>query len=1107
LLKSRVGRGPTITSISANINIKSEIKITTKKLTLEFDKISDDDIALFTLGLYLHDNMKPYLLGGHLHAPYGTYFLYKATSGEIIPWLMRDLNLNEEEIKYISSVLCKDDFKVKLSLPVLLHHAERRFYEIGDKEGILAKFLTEFNEQLKKLSNKDNYIALSLLSMVIDKIASAVYGFIEEDALNAIEKVSGNLEFTRKRIRVNPFTRSLIYEKNVNKDENTVVKEINEKICALTKELSDMYTKMSERTYEPAADVPLNLHCKFCAALGLATLLQAKYLSNVKSLDSISVEVSEKEIDKKKKKREYIVEEEEVVELFRKLIEEAKISWLVVDLSPFDKILERSITLRQLASIQTFLEDLSTYISRIIREKTEKIIFGEKNTPQLMKICIRSFIPLIRTHGIVIAILPESVSNEIKREGLINDILNVIKKEKEKEIDENIIWQLRNILSAHMRISVEDIVVKDTNTEENIKRLLTESIRKALENALKGKTLVLSENLQNINNLSSIQEFCHLCGVNPVSEKGSPRVYRYGMESVQIRLCDACEWILSQETIPLIVQRFLITKDAPKEINDIRISLEPPEDPHKIAITCRTPARGLVKYSMDKDLREKIFTDIIVRILRRNGDKILMTVIKSISWFMDELQNVVIVRIKANRDVLHNSWDWSEDDIYVPLVNKNIFENVKNEGENVLMELVKAVHERAFRLLRDLEHALQSYDETLGEIKELKKEIKSVISDLVRKFRSVTFSKIDIHKETSWFMLAGDSFCSHIFDYKYGIKDLFKKPFIYRDITFESLESGKNLKLIIENANYSYEFVTKLLDLVNALRVFIRITSSPIKDEESDTSGCMKKVLAMLNIPLCIFMYSFLKADKWKDFCKEANFINHPARILSRYDSLNVLYEKIKEHSNKHLKDSSVLIIGGPEDFVILAPAIKAWDVLNAIVSAIDEWGLENVGSCVLWDKILGQRLPAINISIYLMKHDYPLYRILSHSATVTRYIHEEVKGPIRVFLSDVRGGFDPGIVDDHFLPMWMFSILFKCVDSLDKESLNHLHSALSKTDIKHAKDSLHFTIHRLVLLERLKRPSDVSALLDGFARIGVSKRAFYAFHFLLNLRKYCMGG
>ena len=404
---------------------------------------------------------------------------------------------------------------------------------------------------------------------------------------------------------------------------------------------------------------------------------------------------------------------------------------------------------------------------------------------------------------------------------------------------------------------------------------------------------------------------------------------------------------------------------------------------------------------------------------------------KSLDEYADENSNIALIRISINHDTLNKGWRYKKIHEYKKLIDI-LFNKI-----NVLSEIEKNVIE-----VLNISNFSERRNEVGSNILKHKNTVNQIYSDFMQ-----SLEKIDGF--LSFFKnILIDSFKNFCGKINTNINELCRDLDLYQLLRY-SRELNKNICKFTKDNIPLYE-------------IYSSINISNIPPESSEI---------------------------------ELGFINHPSRILSRYNFSISLLKKIESK----LKNNNLFIIKG-DDLLIICPGNSIWDILKKIISILDKNGfIQSVMPDLIWNSFENV-LPTLNLSIYLMKSKYPLYRVLEHSKLVS-LLRLNFLCPLRVYVNDIRSGFDPGIGRYYFIPFSLFYLFFDIIRSINDEDTKYVHRIISESRFDDVRSSLAYILYKY----DFKSPDFVD-LINIFVKYGLSEVEFYYLYSLINFRKYCMG-
>jgi len=466
--------------ISVSLNNDFQVDITPK------------NAALFTLGMLIHDIAKPLVLGGAKHSILG----YQKLQDQVLKEILKGIGIDDK----IVDTLTHDDLE-SIREAVLLHHME--VYLDGHS-----------SLDCKVIQSK----LAAIFAHPFDIIASSVYGFVDQECRERLERGGGRDEF----ITVNPFTRAVLEKYHII-DNNTGSMELLEKYR----------NESRERTYEPACDISLYEHARFAATLSFLLLfLDQDVLKNILTKFK---EISENEQN----------------EIMKNLSESWRLTWLVVDLTPFWSLISHALKPSDLVAFTLFVEKLKTQIAEKIRRCLVEAITDKKDE-KLIEEIIKIIIPLSENSSVIVALLPSHVAKACKDKLLLDLIEEIMKNiDDTKDSVQTLLesWadlkvEFENLLKNYIRISTHDVIF-DTSYEEVFDGIANK-LQQSLEEVLEVLSGVMTEKLSSIKIDTSPEssEYCWYCGLNPALEKID--TYRYGQTDIEIKACRACQKIIKK---------------------------------------------------------------------------------------------------------------------------------------------------------------------------------------------------------------------------------------------------------------------------------------------------------------------------------------------------------------------------------------------------------------------------------------------------------------------------------------------------------------------------------------------------------------------------------
>jgi len=468
--------------ISVSLNNDFQVDITPK------------NVALFSLGMLIHDIAKPLVLGGAKHSILG----YQKLQDPVLKEILKGIGIDDK----IVDTLTHDDLE-SIREAVLLHHMEVYLDGHSSLDG-------------KVIQSK----LVAIFAHPFDIIASSVYGFLDKECRKKLEHRKKESEKEKEFVTVNPFTR-VVLEKYHIIDNNPGSMELLEKYR----------NESRERTYEPACDISLYEHGRFAATLSFLLLfLDQDVLKNILTKFK---EISEKERN----------------EIMKNLSESWRLTWLVVDLTPFWSLISHALKPNDLVAFTSFVENLKTLIAEKIRKYLAEAI-ADKKDEKLIEEIIKIIIPLSENSSVIVALLPRQVAKACKdkllpdlveeaTKKIINTTNDLTQEHSESWVDFK--GEFENLLKNYIRISTHDVIF-DTSSQyacAGIAKGLQQSLEKVLE-VLSGVTI---ENLSQtkVDTFSESSEYCWYCGINPALEKID--TYRYGQTDIEIKACRVCHEI------------------------------------------------------------------------------------------------------------------------------------------------------------------------------------------------------------------------------------------------------------------------------------------------------------------------------------------------------------------------------------------------------------------------------------------------------------------------------------------------------------------------------------------------------------------------------------
>mgnify|MGYP001772763975 CR=1 FL=1 len=478
------------------VSVRKDGNIVVETNSDQSTEINRKDIVLLAWGMLLHDIAKSYYLGGELHSAVGYIFLGEKTRLENIIKRI----LKEEVGESDPPLNLSDDDKEGIAEAVLLHHFK------------VDKALLGKNE--KELKNK-----LAVLSHFYDVVSSATYGFIDE---RCIDKLAG--KNPRSFPLVNPFTRIKITnlelacnKSGINEDEISVLSR---------------YKRARERTYEPLTDVSLFEHARFSATLALASIALLNSDRRVVNL------YDKMEIDEKASL------EEVPRRIFLESGVEARLAWLVVDVTGLWSLLERATKPALLEAYGKLFKDIQEAVVKVIREVS--IHEYGLGYDELARGIVSITTPLNTSGGRLIALLPAAIAEEVRDRLLDRLVKSLALKYNGWSSDEQA--SLRRILATYVQVGLEQFSLlggasNEQSVEKEVAVRLKESFRKAHEKLEPLESVTLDA--------VSDSRTCAFCGVNEATE--SIDEYRYGTESVKIYACKFCKHLYESRKTGLAV--------------------------------------------------------------------------------------------------------------------------------------------------------------------------------------------------------------------------------------------------------------------------------------------------------------------------------------------------------------------------------------------------------------------------------------------------------------------------------------------------------------------------------------------------------------------------
>jgi len=471
-------------SISVKLNNDFQVDITPR------------NVALFTLGMLIHDIAKPLVLGGSKHSIRG----YQILQDQVLKEILKGIGIDDKIVNNLSD---KDLESIREA--VLLHHMEVYIDGYTSLDGKVVQ---------SKLA--------AIFAHPFDIIASSVYGFVDQECRKRLERGGRRDEF----ITVNPFTRVVLERNPINNPKNNNINSV---------ELLEKYrNKSRERTYEPACDISLYEHARFAATLSFLLLfLDQDVLKNILTKFK---EISENEQN----------------EIMKNLSESWRLTWLVVDLTPFWSLISHALKPNDLVAFTLFVENLKTQIAEKIRRCLVEAITDKEEDKKMIEEIIKIIIPLSENSSVIVALLPSHVAKACK-DKLLLDLIEEIMKNIDDTNDSvqtrleswaDLKVEFENLLKNYIRISTHDVIF-DTSYEEVFDGIANK-LQQSLEEVLEVLSGVMTEKLSSIKIDTSPEssEYCWYCGVNPALEKID--TYRYGQTDIEIKACRACQKIIKK---------------------------------------------------------------------------------------------------------------------------------------------------------------------------------------------------------------------------------------------------------------------------------------------------------------------------------------------------------------------------------------------------------------------------------------------------------------------------------------------------------------------------------------------------------------------------------
>lgn len=851
----------------------------------------------------------------------------------------------------IKDIIIDHEIKIKIALPILLHHFR------------IARFnnVQELNEIINKYPE---YALLSaILAHPIDIISSSVYGFIRNNYEKMVKEISEKISLKEKFIRVNPFTRiklgetKLIKNSSYDKLKNNIIEDYK---GMDPDNIVKLYSKATERTYEPALDISLQEHARFSSLLALLVLLYI--LENNSGEFPRELIKGYKEISIGKSK-----------ELLKQIFRNIRLSWFVIDLTNFDKIIYRA---KKFQDIYAYNEFVSCFLINNVKQNILTFFLEKYNIcDEDLRSLISFLIPFISTRRIVIVLLPYDLTNDINNY-LYSNLIDTIVKDFEVRKEE-----AKRLINTYISIGSKDVIFDEISSIKDIARIL----RKGLEDAF--RSLSSPGNFKVLEFNSNTCWYCRVNSGKPIKFSNDERyTYRYGMENVPIYRCNICDKIINNFTA--------------------------------------------------RDLK-----------------------VRSISYYADDKNNIALIRISINHNILNNKWKFKKIQDF-----KNNLSFMFNEfpckckeeslTAKILEKIIKCINKNIIDILKVL------------DISERKQRIGRNILSQKREI-GCCYKKFEEFRK-----FVGKS----------------------NKILFLLIHKAENLLWNINNKLFKDDIniLCKDKELLGLLWY-----SKELEREIESIKFFINQYAKVETIPLSKF-YSLLKVPSNSDLelNEELGFINHLSRISSRYYFLLNLFKRIE--SDLKNGNNKLFTVRG-DDLIIICPGYYIWNILEEIINILNRYGFtQSFLSDMVWNSFENV-LPALSISVYLMKHNYPLYRVLEHSKLVS-VVPLDYQCPLRVFVSDIRGGFDPGIKNYYFIPFSTFYILFDKIKSMKEDDIIYIHRIISKTSFYESQSSLAY------ILYKRQFSHDLNCFLKLFIDYGLDENLFYYLYLLVNFKRYSIG-
>lgn len=452
--------------------------------------------------------------------------------------------------------------------------------------------------------------------------------------------------------------------------------------------------------------------------------------------------------------------------------------------------------------------------------------------------------------------------------------------------------------------------------------------------------------------------------------------------------------------------------------------------------------------------------DEVIVYVGRDGFR---TIYKSTKWFSDDRGNIALVIVRPNLSVIHDSWMVTSSKDIVNLA--KFMCDLKTSIDNLLSryEMIENVLRKIIR----------------GETKEPMRALKGVI-----KICSKIPKGINLPAES-------------ILKYGYPLNYLFQLYSLREEIICKI-----NRILILMQENKILESIKEMLEQilheigeVRKIYMLYRQIFEKFSDEA-------------LNYYPIIKIYSNLD-----EICKKENisFLSYPPRLGWRTRYWNKFITKVTNKLRNLSEGIHDLIVfsSSLDSLIILARANYLWTLLGLILSTLRDLGFDTGDPVpdIIWS-CLDVDMPAATISVYIAKYDYSLYRLLNNAfnAEKVRFIGGH-KYPFRVYIADLRTGFDPGLAPYAMNSLWVFSWLYDIVNELSDEDLSFVHRVIMRSSCeKNAyREALAYILHRRpeLLTERSTR---FRVFAETAIDLLLSEYAFYIFTTLINIRRYCLG-